>query len=409
MKETLLVIFTAASLLVHPLGVAAQDKLCSIAAPAIAAASSIRGLKQKGSVPCLMHGKEEVKNYLLTTLETKIPKEKFKGEEELLKGLGFIPAEFDYKQGIVELYLSQLGGYYDPDKKHYVMAAWLPAAFQTPIAVHELTHALQDQYYDLGKMVHALDVPNDTLLARSALVEGDATAVMMDYSRRIAGQSSLREEKNVQGIMMQNVIGGAMVVGAAVPEPLQLMLLFPYTSGIRFAHKLIQQGGYRAIDQAFKRPPQTTEEILHPEKYISQMKDEYRTVSSAEVLFDGATESYHDVVGEFVTVLLLAHLTGDKLGAADAAAGWGGDRASIVSREDRRWVVWRSVWDSEKDCKEFFEMFTQGLAKRYGDAIRRASVLEPAAVDLPTIARSEREVLYIAPLELAGSVKIAAK
>lgn len=373
-------------------------KLCSIADSAIASASAIRGLRQRRDVPCLLHNKEEVKEYLRTTIDTKIPAEKLRGEEEMLKALGFIPQNFDYKKGIVDLYLSQLGGYYDPDQKHYVMAAWLPSAFQAPIAVHELTHALQDQYYDLGKMVHDPNIANDTLLARSALAEGDATAVMMDYTRKLTGQASLREEKNVQSIMMQNVIGGALAVGTDVPQTLQLMLLFPYTSGIRFAHQLLLKGGYPAIDAAFKDPPTTTEEILHPEKYIDRSKNEFRIYDSADVVWAGVSEQYHDVIGEFPTVLLLAELSGEKLRASDAAAGWGGDRASILSENGSRWVVWRSSWDTDKDCDEFLSLFTAGLKKRHGAAVAVHSKLQLQPSDRPVLMREGREVLYIAPL-----------
>ena len=251
-----------------------DESLCQIATGAIEQASNIRSLRVKSKVPCEVHDKEKVKNYLLDTLENKVTFEKLRKEEAVFKALGFIPEDFNYKDGIVELYLGQIGGYYDPDKSYYVMAGWLPAMLQTTIAVHELTHALQDQYFNLQTFLDLKMQSNDELLARSALVEGDATAVMYDFARVTAGQKRLEEESNVEGLMLQSVISASMVAGMGkVPKTLQSMLIFPYTSGLRFAHELLRKGGYKQIDQAFNKPPRSTEEILHPEKYFHPKKD----------------------------------------------------------------------------------------------------------------------------------------
>ena len=181
-------------------------------------------------------------------------------------GIGFIPLDFNYQQGLIDLYLSQLGGYYDPEKRHFVMAAWMPVMLQTTIAVHELTHALQDQYFNLATFTDQNKYTSDQLMARSALVEGDATLVMLDYQRRLMGQAGLESDKSVSGVMLQNIIGASMMAPMAnVPSSLQNLLIFPYTSGLRFAHEFLKDGGYKRLDKIFRSPPRSTEEILHPE------------------------------------------------------------------------------------------------------------------------------------------------
>lgn len=358
--------------------------MCRIARSVINDASLIRGLKIKKPVPCLVHGQEQVKRYVLSILETKVPPRRLALEELAYKTIGMLPESFQYSAGVVELYVSQIGGYYDPDQKHFVMAGWLPESVQPTIAVHELTHALQDQYYNLGPMMDSKNENSDKLLAYSALVEGDATAVMMDYARRQSGQRPLASEADVESLMMQNLVGAFLVSGEAVPESLKLLLLFPYTSGLRFAHGLLRRGGYSEIDKVFPVPPQTTEEILHPEKYGSGSR-EYTIPTDADLLAgtlgdnlgfgpDSAVE-YRDTIGEFGISTLLASGSGDPDAAAEAASGWGGDRLIIVrDGSGAQRMRWLTRWDTPKDAAEFFERYRTNLQQRFGGALKTGAV-----------------------------------
>lgn len=355
----------------------ADPNQCQIAQHAIRDASSIRGLTIKRQVPCRLQDKEEVKGYLLETIKTKIPAQKLQMESLVFRTLGFLPERFDYEKGIVDLYLSQIGGYYDPEKQRYVMAAWLPDVLQTTVAVHELTHALQDQYFNLKLFTDEKKFNGDELLARSALVEGDATAVMMDYARRMMGQPPIAKDSNVEGVMMQNVVGASMATSAVqVPQSLQLMLIFPYTAGLRFAHQALQKGGYPALDAMFKRPPRSTEEILHPEKYytagpdfkVVQLKDFLPLSVGTSVIKSDAAVLYEDVVGEFATSILIGEVSGDKRLASKVAQGWGGDRVAVFENTiGERYLVWASNWDTEADAQEFKEAFSP-QAKKVGGA-----------------------------------------
>lgn len=371
-----------AGLAVLAMPVLAEDQ-CQIARTAISDASSIRGLRIKSKVPCLIQDKEQVKGYLMSAIKTKIPEIKLRMESLVFKTLGLIPEDFNYEQGIIDLYLSQIGGYYDPEEQHFVMAGWLPAVLQTTVAVHELTHALQDQYFNLKQFTDESKYNSDELLARSALVEGDATAVMLDYARRLVGQASIAKEKDVESVMMQNVVGAALAGGSAVPQSLQLLLIFPYTSGLRFAHDALQRNGYLMIDKIFRQPPRSTEEILHPEKYYAH-RNEFEVVDIAAMLPEGFPAGtkpvYQDVAGEFVTSLVLGGLVSDKLKAAQGAAGWAGDRIAVFQKDDgsQRVLVWDTRWDSAKDAEEFEAIFRLRLKpedvgaslKRDGQAVR---------------------------------------
>jgi len=233
--------------------------------------------------------------------------------------------------------------------------------------VHELTHALQDQHFDLEAFVSPTVENSDMLLARAALVEGDAMAVMVDASRIPLGQGSIRYDPSVDLVIAQSVIGMRMMPGLeGVPEGLKNLLVFPYTSGLRFAHDRLKRGGFQAIDRVFKAPPRSTEEILHPELY-DRTEPSFRRFddSVAPAVIGGGEVMYGDVVGEFLLGAALGALSGDIPGAARVAAGWGGDRATLVKRagHERPTVVWRLGWDTTADAAEFCD-FMVALLKR---------------------------------------------
>ncbi len=347
-----------------------KGEQCTIATTAISDASRIRKLQIKKSVPCLVHQKEQVKGYLLHAVDTKIPAVKLQMEAFVYQTVGIIPENFDYQNGIIELYLNQIGGYYDPEKKHFVMAGWLPAMLQTTIAVHELTHALQDQYFNLETFMDEKRFNGDELLARSALVEGDATAVMIDYTRRTLGQPGIENDENVASMMMQNVVGSSLVSSLqTVPQSMQNLLIFPYTSGLRFTHFALRKGSYEAVNEIFRRPPRSTEEILHPEKYFVAAPDFERIpgASLKPAQAPSAELKYEDVLGEFTISTMLANFTADKPAAAAAAAGWGGDTAAVFddAANNRRFLVWQTNWDTAKDAEEFSRLYKQALKQRF--------------------------------------------
>lgn len=339
-----------------PAAVRADTPSCAVAEASLGAASGIRGLTPKKKVVCHLHSKDKIRGFILSTIDTKVPAERMRMEELVFKAIGFIPKDFDYKKGLIELYVSQIGGYYDPEKDHYIMADWMPDLLQTPVAVHELTHALQDQYYDLEKLIDMNLGNSDELLARSALVEGDATAVMHDYTRGLAGLPPLKSEAVIDSLLMQNVLSLGFSTGDGIPDSLKLYLLFPYTSGLRFAHTLLQKEGYTAIDDAFRTPPRSTEEVLHPEKYG---KGDFVLPPPQEVVSSGCPKElpvlYSDTLGEFAISILLSSATKRKADAAEAAKGWGGDIVVVRDKgEGARCLVWETRWDSEGDAEEFW-------------------------------------------------------
>ena len=337
---------------------------CSIAEHAVHSASKLRGLEIKRSVPCKLQDRGQVETYLRNTIKEKIPAKRLEFEGRVYKVLGLIPIDYAYVDGLVTLYTEQLGGYYDPDKEYYAMAQWIPLPMQMPIAVHELTHALQDQHFSLDGLLDQVKETSDALMARSALVEGDATAVMLDYARSLAGQGPVSQEDSVSQFMLQNLTG-AMVSTALhkAPPALQAILIFPYVSGLNFAHALLKAGGYPSIDKAFKNLPSTTEEILHPEVYRSGKKG-FKVITAKEIAPEGKLE-FEDSLGEFLISTMLG-LWIPPREASRAASGWGGDRLVwVVTPEGADKLVWTVAWDSSNEAQDYFQALVKAFGKRF--------------------------------------------
>lgn len=354
------------------LGVEKPKADCSIATTAMEAVSGIRRLRVLTQVPCRLQSRDEVEIYLRDTIKRKISDQRIEMEGRVYKLLGLIPPDYDYLNGIVALYTDQLGGYYDPDLNYYAMADWMPPVMQMSIAVHELTHALQDQHFDLGKLIDNNRETSDTLMARSALAEGDATAVMLDFERERVGQPPLEVEGSIAGFMMENIVGamGSSSV-QKVPPALRHLLIFPYVGGLRFAHTLLQDGGYRRIDKAFRAPPVSTEQILHPEKYLAG--DQSFKELSIGTLKGLGEPVYTDRLGEFVISALLGSYIA-PFRASQAAAGWDGDRLALYASPTAKFgaLSWVSEWESEADAREFFEALRDAYLSRFGGAIERS-------------------------------------
>lgn len=371
---------------------------CSLAEQAMKDAMRIRGLEKLSDVPCQVQSRSEVEAYVRRLIEDELTPERIDAEERIYRILGTIPLDYDYKEGLISLYASQVGGYYDQKKDFYVMADWIPEQGQLTVTVHELVHALQDQHFQLDTFLDPDTFDTDELLARSALIEGDATAVMADYLRGRRGMKPLAEDPRVSPFFIQTLLATALGENNA-PPALQNTLIFPYASGLQFVHFMLRQGGYPRINAIFSRLPRSTEEILHPEKYTLEEPD-FRTISPDDFDADlrekveNAVED--DRLGEFfISSTLGAHLGPHE--ASRASSGWAGDRVFLLNRKGRfGQLLWLSYWDSIEDAREFIQALESMFVKRFlieaqGPESKR--IFQATAVGKVTLIKRGKSVL----------------
>lgn len=300
---------------------------CDAIEASAARAAKIRGLRFKDAVPCDVRAAADIRRYVIEQLVESGGKARLDQESAVYKLLGLLREDFDYVAELISMYSGQIGGYYDPDTKRFAIAEALPARMNDVIAVHELTHALQDQHFRIGSWLHDHVSASDTLLARAALVEGDATWVMLG-GRDDALSSEYPEERQAVSVPLRS------------EDVLRRLIAFPYVAGGVFVSELRKVGGQDAVDRAFANPPLTTAEVLHPERYFERIRtgrgarpDPYEADPKSGRLFS-------DTLGEIVLQLVLAtELPLER--AQSIASAWRGDRATLCGKGARRTLVWR--------------------------------------------------------------------
>ncbi len=220
-----------------------------------------RGLPAKQRLVPTILSEAEVKARIQAEFAKDNPPDEIATSEQTLKALGLLPPDASLGTLYVDMLGSQVAGFYDPKAKamFVVSKSGSVGATEKATFAHEFTHALQDQSFGLeGIDVDAVG-QGDRSLARLALVEGDATLVMARWMSRNLGPAELGE--------LLNVDPEAQAQLAKMPAILRETLLFPYQQGLAFVNGLGASGGWEAVNRAFGRLPDSTEQILHPEKY----------------------------------------------------------------------------------------------------------------------------------------------
>jgi len=304
--------------------------------------AAVGGIPFRSDVPVEYMTRADLGRYLKEVLDSEYPPARVEADQRTLVAFDLLSPEADLRRMRAKILEDNIVGFYDerPGKKRlYAVSEQrkLTPANQL-ILSHELRHALQDQYADLHAMLpESVGDFDDRRLAFMSVLEGDATLVMERFLvHRLAGG---QEESEVPPFSMPTP------PMPDVPPVLRDQLLLPYFAGRDFAQSLQKKGGWDALKQAWGRPPESTEQILHPEKYYAREAPRPVDVSYAP---RGGRVINEGVLGE----VLIRTLLGEEASEA-AAAGWGGDRYRVWDVSGKTLLVWRSVWDSGEDAREF--------------------------------------------------------
>jgi hypothetical protein len=327
--------------------------------------------------------------------------------------LGLLNEDFDLAATLVDMQAESFAGFYTPEEKrlYIISETELVETEQKITFAHEYTHALQDQHFDLARLID-VEGNSDRSLAARSLAEGDATLLMAVYAYEnvtqaewdwLAYQASRLEEEKVE----------------TAPQALGQVSLFPYTYGTQFVLGLFLEGGleggWAAVNQAYTYPPQSTEQVLHLDRYIG--RDEPQSVELpdvAAILGGGWEQLDRDVMGELVTMLYLGEQL-DAGQAAQAAEGWDGDAYVILrNSQGQRLLVLRSVWDSAAEVQEFSAAFSDYVTRKYGGTLTpSAEKAERKWWDAPTVSvlssQRDQETLIVVAPDRGSSEKVLAQ
>ena len=327
---------------------------------------AIRGLTFKTPVDYNVLTRQQIKATIAGKLAEVFSEQEFADMTAALAVLGLLPEGFPLRQKYIDLLGEQVAAFYDQHQHKLFMYedASLENSQNRVVLAHELTHALQDQHFGLKRLPLEIKTNDDMAAAASALVEGEATLVMSEYMMKNLSLKALKD--NVAASITQN-----MSELASAPRYLREMLVFPYLRGQEFCSSLYGGGGYKAVSAAYEKPPTSTAQILHPEKFFREPREEPIAIEWADVTVNGKKPSADNVLGEMGTRIQIAQFTDDRTGE-DAANGWRGDR--YVCYESGKGLAWKSVWASEADAADFTAAQMKVIAARKERAGRRIEV-----------------------------------
>lgn len=380
-----------------------------------------RGLRPLAPIRTETLNRDQLVEHVRRRLREETPPEELRAEGVLLERLGLIAAAEDYEEALYDLYEQQVAGLYDPDDRTtYVLDDLVPAEADLTLW-HEIVHALQDQHFSIGERQDALEDDGDRSLAFSAVCEGDATltSTALQYDSGWPALEWLvpRDLESLRAAVMP-----VQFAGLGGSSALLEYLSFPYVEGVAFVRRHLDRGGTAAVDALLRRPPESTEQVIHPEKYGGpDVPVRVRVRSDA---FPGWDTVYEDTAGEFVIRLWLGSRL-SRSAASTGAAGWGGDRVLLLAPRDTRpttclsgavplddrfwacgvspecggtsgpvvsaatsWVVWATVWDPAPDghpqgaageAVEFLEAAARALGERLGRSPSAGSRAESVA------------------------------
>ncbi|MFB0537251.1 MAG: hypothetical protein ACETWR_19995 [Anaerolineae bacterium] len=323
--------------------------------------------------------------------------------------LGLLDEDFDLATALVDMQAESIAGFYTPDEKRlYIISEYeLVETEQRITFAHEYTHALQDQHFGLARLID-VEGNSDRALAARSLAEGDATLLMAVYAYENVTQAEWKWLAYQASRLQENKVETA-------PQALGAVSLFPYTYGTQFVVGLFFERGWAAVNQAYDYPPQSTEQVMHLDKYIG--KDEPQSVELPDLaasLGEGWEQLDRDVMGELVTMLYLGEQV-DEGQAAQAAEGWDGDAYVILrNSQGQRLLVVRSVWDSAAEAQEFAAAFSDYVTRKYGGTLTPSA--EKAArqwLEDPTVSvlssRHGQETLIVVAPDRGSAEKVLAQ
>jgi hypothetical protein len=337
--------------------------------------STLRQLSIVRPVQSSTQSRAEIERAVVKNLDEDTPAADIHAAEVTLKKLGLAPADFQYRALMIRLLTEQVAGYYEPKTRQFHLADWIDVEGQKPVMAHELTHALQDQHFDLRRFEHWPKGDSDAELAAHALIEGDATLAMVMY----VSSSPMRALSFLKSVTAMGVDTKEL---DQAPRVVRESLLFPYQEGLNWTRTIYKDGGWSAVSQAFTTLPQSTEQIMHPEKYIVHEAPVQVSITDLTNMLNVRMRTrpgvktpvawkriLSDVNGEWGTYLLLDQFLKSPAESRRAAAGWAGDRYAIYESSAGELIyVSSTAWDTQRDAEEFFEAYAKRVPLRYPDA-----------------------------------------
>jgi hypothetical protein len=334
----------------------------------------VGGIPFRRDVPIAFLRHDELVRYLDELLESEYTVAQAEADQRLLEAFDLLPPGSDLRTLRGRLLQENIVGFYDERPGRQRLYAVSEEQAFTPmnqiVLAHELRHALQDQYEPLHwQLPEDVGDFDDRRLAWTCLLEGDATVVMESLvlarmsALGLGNVEALADSMGSAGYSDMALSGLTDVPGA--PPVIRDHLVMPYIVGRDLARAIEAREGAAGMRSAWRRPPDSTEQVLHPEKFFTREAPRPVTVSRRP---GGGRLLSQGVLGELLLRSLL-----DESGSSAAAAGWGGDAWRLWDLRGRTALAWASAWDDTAEAVEFEEALRGRFVRRRGRETRRDS------------------------------------
>jgi len=353
----------------------AQAALDAVTAPLYQQLAALKGITSHvPPPPVLLRSRAENRRFIEQEIARRYSPAALEAERKSMVAWSMIPPDYDLRRLFLDLLEEQVSAYYDSRGKVMVVGDWLPPEQQRAALMHELVHALQDRELPLDSFIAPDPGHGDRLLARQALIEGEAVALGFDQMLKPQGMdiSGLSDLTMAQGLILSSA-GGPVLTKA--PKFLRDLLLFPYVEGLGFVYQFRKGHPWSDMSAVYRDPPRSTTQILHPEKYLDAREHPLPVViPDLSRLLPGGRLVSDDDLGEFALGAVLALHLGEVDGR-HAAVGWRGDRYRIWEDDGGRFVIaYRVVAADAQIAAVLAANLQASVEKRHAELAGKATV-----------------------------------
>ena len=327
--------------------------------------SEITGLPEKHPVASAEISKKQLRQFLVKRIKKTLKPAELRADELSLKMFGLVPQDFNLKQSTIDLLTEQAAAFYDyQERKLFLLNGSSFVSEQTTLA-HELSHALADQNFDLAKYMDSAPSNDDENLAHTAVVEGEASWLMVAYDLKESGQPPAPSAEMLGTVADSSDSSMAEYpVLKASPLYIQQSLLFPYAQGTLFFDAVHKKLGKPSFAEVFTDPPTDSAQIIHPERYFDHQKETKPElvdlrIRDAKMLTEGS-------MGEFDQEILIEQFL-SKAEANRLAPHLRGGYYKIyeVGKKKDPLLNYTAQWDSDHEAAAYFAVYRQILRKKW--------------------------------------------
>ncbi|HTY55416.1 MAG TPA: hypothetical protein VMB26_09460, partial [Candidatus Binataceae bacterium] len=340
----------------------------------------IRELSFEHPVPLVLETRDQAEAALIADINRDYTDEELQADGHAGALIGLFPAGIDLKAEMVRLLKSEVAGFYDPHGKRMIMVEgaanfgiWTDATefllqrdlVGEMLLAHEYTHALQDQHFGLEAALDKIKDNDDRSLALKSVAEGDATLAGFAY---VAGAMNDETADQVTS-RLEDLPGAFAAETKDAPEGLSAPLIFQYSEGAKFVSYAYHRGGWDAVNALYRQPPQSSQQIMHPELYFDRptLPDQIE-LAGYKRTFSGWEEVEDNCLGELLLQVIIQRNLGKQSPALALTDRWSGDRMLTMRKGQALTIIWMLSFSDDHSAAQFAGVYVTLLDRMLGQS-----------------------------------------